>query len=270
MTRNYLTNLARVEHVSASTQNQAFNAILFLFRSVLGKELKNMRSTPRGRKGNYLPVVLSHEEVDGIFAQMDGVFSLIVELAYGTGLRRKELVSLRVQDIDFGRKQTIVRDGKGGVDRITLLPEKLAPRLKEQVSRVAEQHEEDIKAGAGAVTLPHALARKYPNAPKELGWQWVFPTPNLTLDPVGGFMTRGHIFEGMPQRYLRAAKQAAGVHKKVGMHTMRHTFATHLLEAGTDIRTIQELLGHKSIETTMVYTHIVASRFGGVKSPLDR
>ncbi len=267
--KNYLTNLAKVERVSESTQNQAFNSILFLFRHILGKELENMRSTPRARSRDYVPVVLAPEEVRAILDRMEGLYGLMIELAYGTGLRRKELVSLRVKDVDFGNGQTIVRDGKGGVDRVTLLPEGLVERLQQQVESVRQLQQEDLANGFGAVQLPNALARKYPRAPWELGWQWLFPADNISTDPKTGFRGRWHVFDSMPQRHLREAVRAVGITKKVGMHTLRHSFATHLLQAGTDIRTIQELLGHKSVETTMVYTRVVANRFSGIQSPLD-
>ena len=266
----FLSTLATRDAVAASTQNQALSALLFLYREVLGIELPWMESVVRAKRPQKVPVVLSHDEVARLLAMLDGQPSLMAALLYGAGIRLMECVRLRVQDVDFGRREILVRNGKGGKDRRVPLPQRLHERLREQVDRVGLQHQADLLAGRGEVYLPHALSRKYPNAARELGWQYVFPSPRHSVDPRSGASRRHHLDEATLQRAVKAARVRAGIHKPATCHTLRHSFATHLLEAGHDIRTVQELLGHKDVATTQLYTHVLGRGAGGVLSPLDR
>ena len=266
----FLSTLATRDDVAASTQNQALSALLFLYREVLGIELPWMESVVRAKRPQKVPVVLSHDEVARLLAVLDGQPWLMAALLYGAGIRLMECVRLRVQDVDFGRREILVRNGKGGKDRRVPLPQRLHSRLREQVDRVGLQHQADLLAGRGEVYLPHALSRKYPNAARELGWQYVFPSPRHSVDPRSGASRRHHLDEATLQRAVKAARVRAGIHKPATCHTLRHSFATHLLEAGHDIRTVQELLGHKDVATTQLYTHVLGRGAGGVLSPLDR
>ena len=266
----FLSTLATRDDVAASTQNQALSALLFLYREVLGIELPWMESVVRAKRPQKVPVVLSHDEVARLLAVLDGQPWLMAALLYGAGIRLMECVRLRVQDVDFGRREILVRNGKGGKDRRVPLPQRLYERLREQVDRVGLQHQADLLAGRGEVYLPHALSRKYPNAARELGWQYVFPSPRHSVDPRSGASRRHHLDEATLQRAVKAARVRAGIHKPATCHTLRHSFATHLLEAGHDIRTVQELLGHKDVATTQLYTHVLGRGAGGVLSPLDR
>ena len=266
----FLSTLATRDDVAASTQKQALSALLFLYREVLGIELPWMESVVRAKRPQKVPVVLSHDEVARLLAVLDGQPWLMAALLYGAGIRLMECVRLRVQDVDFDRREILVRNGKGGKDRRVPLPQRLHERLREQVDRVGLQHQADLLAGRGEVYLPHALSRKYPNAARELGWQYVFPSPRHSVDPRSGASRRHHLDEATLQRAVKAARVRAGIHKPATCHTLRHSFATHLLEAGHDIRTVQELLGHKDVATTQLYTHVLGRGAGGVLSPLDR
>ncbi len=265
----YLTSLAVRDHVSASTQTQALSAILFLYRYVLGVEVGALEGLVRARKSAHLPVVMTRAEVRAVLAELEGEYWLIAALLYGTGMRLSEGLALRVQDVDFGANQIVVRDGKGGKDRVTMLPEALKGPLKDQLRRAEIVHKRDLAAGWGRVALPEALGRKYPNAAAEWRWQWVFPQQRRWTSHTTGEQGRHHVHETLVQRAVREAVQRSGVQKHVTCHTFRHTFATQLLEAGYDIRTIQELLGHKSVNTTMIYTHVLNKGGLGVRSPLD-
>lgn len=265
----FLTHLAVVDNVAASTQNVAMQAVLFLYRQVLHIELTGIEAL-RAQKDKRLPVVLTKAEVQHILEHIpDPTFRLQAKLLYGAGLRLLECLRLRVKDIDFGQHCIIVRDTKGNQDRMTLLPEQLVPILQEHLRHVKALHEADLKAGYGAVYLPFALERKYPNANKEWGWQYVFPAAKLSADPRSGLTRRHHADDSNLQRAVRAAVKAAGIAKPASCHTFRHSFATHLLEAGYDIRTVQELLGHKDVKTTMIYTHVLNRGPKAVRSPLD-
>lgn len=266
----FLSTLATRGQVAAGTQNQALSALLFLYREVLSIELPWMETIVRAKRPQRVPVVLSRDEVTRLLAMMDGCFALMASLLYGSGLRLMECVRLRVKDVDFGLNQICVRDGKGGKDRHVPLPQRLRVVLAAQVERTHLIHQQDLAAGHGAVWLPHALARKYPSAPREPGWQYVFPSGQLSRDPRGGELRRHHLDEAGLQRAVRAARLRAGIVKPATCHTLRHSFATHLLEAGQDIRTIQELLGHKDVATTQIYTHVLNRGGQGVLSPLDR
>ncbi|MFP7723824.1 integron integrase [Lysobacter sp. A3-1-A15] len=266
----FLSGLAMRDDVAASTQNQALSALLFLYRQVLDIELPWMESVVRAKRPQRLPVVLTRAEVDRMLALLDGQLWLMAALLYGTGMRLMECVRLRVKDVDFGRSEITVRNGKGGKDRRVPLPRKLHDRLRDQVERVRVQHGQDLLAGLGRVYLPHALGRKYPNAGCEFGWQYVFPATRISRDPRGGGQRRHHVDESSLQRAVKKARAGAGIDKPATCHTLRHSFATHLLEAGHDIRTVQELLGHKDLATTQLYTHVLGRGAGGVLSPLDR
>ena len=266
----FLSSLATDGNVAAGTQNQALAALLFLYREVLSIELPWMETVVRAKRSQRVPVVLSRDEVKRLLAMMDGRFGLMASLLYGTGMRLMECVRLRVKDVDFERNQIAVRDGKGGKDRHVPLPQRLLEPLRTQLQRVQLLHQQDLQAGFGAVWLPHALARKYPSAPREFGWQYVFPSDRLSLDPRGGEQRRHHLDEGGLQRAVRSARHKAQIVKPATCHTLRHSFATHLLEAGHDIRTIQDLLGHKDVATTQIYTHVLNRGGNGVLSPLDR
>jgi len=265
----YLTHLAVERKVAPSTQNVAMQSILFLYRELLGVELTGINAL-RAKKDKRLPVVLTKAEVHLVLEQIsDPTFRLQAKLLYGTGMRLLECLRLRVKDLDFGQNQIVVRDTKGNEDRVTLLPEQLKPILQEHLRHVKALHESDRQAGYGAVYLPYALERKYPNAGKEWGWQYLFPAVKLSVDPRSGVTRRHHADDSNLQRAVRAAAKASGVAKPATPHTFRHSFATHLLEAGYDIRTVQELLGHKDVKTTMIYTHVLNKGPLGVRSPLD-
>lgn len=266
----FLSHLASAGKVAANTQNQALSALLFLYRQVLGIELPWMESVVRAKRPQRVPVVLSHDEVMRLLALLDGQVWLMAALLYGTGMRLMECVRLRVKDVDFARNEICVRSGKGAKDRRVPLPRRLHDRLKEQVERVRIVHALDVADGVGLVYLPHALARKYPNAGRELGWQYVFPSARVSVDPRSKTKRRHHVDEAVLQRAVKLARASAGIDKPATCHTLRHSFATHLLEAGQDIRTVQELLGHKDLATTQIYTHVLNRGAGGVLSPLDR
>jgi len=265
----FLTYLAVDQHVAASTQNQALSALLFLYREVLRKELDLSINSVRAKKPKRLPTVLTKEEVRKVIGHLSGTHRLMVSLLYGSGLRLMECVRLRVKDIDFAQRQIIVRDGKGMEDRVTMLPESLIAPLQEHLQRVKRLHEEDLARGYGSVYLPFALERQYPNADREWICQYVFPSGRLSKDPRTGIMRRHHVHESGLQKAVRKAASSAGINKRVTCHTFRHSFATHLLEAGYDIRPVQELLGHKDVKTTMIYTHVLNRGGLAVRSPLD-
>lgn len=266
----FLSLLAVRGKVAPSTQNQALAALLFLYREVLGLRLPWMDSVVRAKRPLRVPTVLSREEVRLLLASMDGRTGLLAQLLYGTGLRLMEALRLRVKDVDFARNEIVVRNGKGGRDRRTVLPASLVPPLQAEVERVRALHARDLAAGHGAVWLPDALARKYPKAPFEFGWQYLFPALRLARDPCDGMIRRHHVDDATLSRAIKRARLRAGIVKPVSAHTLRHSFATHLLESGYDIRTIQELLGHKDVATTQIYTHVLNRGAGGVFSPLDR
>ena len=266
----FLSGLAVHGKVVAGTQNQALSALLFLYREVLWIELPWMETVVRAKRPQRVPVVLSRDEVSRLLATMDGRFGLMASLLYGSGMRLMECVRLRIKDVDFDLNQICVRDGKGGKDRHVPLPQRLRELLRAQLERARLVHQQDLAAGLGSVWLPHALARKYPSASREPGWQYVFPSDRLSFDPLGGERRRHHLDEAGLQRAVRAARLKAGIVKPATCHTLRHSFATHLLEAGQDIRTIQELLGHKDVATTQIYTHVLNRGGHGVLSPLDR
>ena len=265
----FLTHLAVKENVAASTQNQAFSALLFLYRDVLHKELDGPINALRAKKPKRLPTVLTKEEVYRLLGHLSGDHLLMAKLLYGSGLRLMECLRLRVKDIDFSQYQIIVRDGKGQKDRVTMLPKSLIAPLQAHLQSVERLHQEDLARGFGSVYLPYALERKYPNADREWIWQYVFPSQRLSVDPRSGVVRRHHLDESGLQKAVRAAARAAGIPKKASCHTFRHSFATHLLENHYDIRTVQELLGHKDVKTTMIYTHVLNRGGLAVRSPLD-
>jgi integron integrase len=267
--RRYLSHLAVELKVSASTQNQAFSALIFLFREVLKRKLEGLEDTPRAKGPVRLPLVLSRQDVQAVLAQLRGRLWLIASLMYGGGLRLDECVGLRIKDLDFGRRVIVVRDGKGRKDRETIFPAALGDAARRQVQWVRTAHARWIADGRGAVAVPDALERKYPHAPWELAWQWVFPAAREYVDVRTGVMRRHHVHPTVVQRAFRAAVTASGITKPATTHTLRHSFATHLLESGYDIRTIQELLGHRDLSTTMIYTHVTNVGSKGVRSPLD-
>ena len=267
---NFLTVLANSAQVSAGTQNQALSALLFLYREILKVDLPWMDNIVRAKRSRRIPVVLSPDEVRRLLAMMDGQSWLMAALLYGTGMRLMECVRLRVKDIDFARNEIVVRDGKGAKDRRVPLPRKLVEHLHAAIERTRLLHQHDIARGLGRVWLPAALARKYMNADLEFGWQYVFPASKISDDPNAGVTRRHHIDEAALQRAVKTARAKAGILKPATCHTLRHSFATHLLEAGHDIRTVQELLGHKDVATTQIYTHVLGRGAGGILSPLDR
>lgn len=267
--RQYLSHMATDENVAASTQNVALAALLFLYREVLEIELPLVEGVERAKRPQRVPVVLTSEEVRRVLAELSGTHHLMASLLYGAGLRLMECVRLRVKDVDFDYRQIVVRDGKGEKDRRTMLPAPLVEPLRHHLARVRLQHEEDVRQGFGGVYLPYALERKYPNAATEWVWQYVFPAVKFSVDPRGGGRRRHHASEDRLQRAVRRAVQGAGIEKRASCHTLRHSFATHLLEAGYDIRTIQELMGHADISTTMIYTHVLNRGGKGVRSPLE-
>jgi integron integrase len=267
----FLTHLARDNRVAASTQNQALSALLFLYKQVLKQEIGWLDGVERAKRPARLPVVLTRDEVRNIFVHLHGTPRLMAGLLYGSGLRLMECVRLRVKDVDFGYARIIVRDGKGAKDRVTMLPVNLAKSLERHLQKVRAQHEEDLEAGFGSVFLPNAIARKFPRAAKQWAWQYVFPSSRLSFDSrsPGAVKQRHHVDETLLQEAVKKAVRASCVTKPATCHTLRHSFATHLLENGYDIRTVQELLGHKDVSTTMIYTHVLNKPGIGVKSPLD-
>jgi len=262
----FLTNLAK-SGVSASTQNQALAAILFMYREMLGMEFEGIQSV-RAKKSVHVPTVLTVDEMKRVLCRLNGVYHMIGYLLYGSGMRLMECMRLRVKDVDFELRTITVRDTKSNRDRVTVLPEALVEPLQLHLAKIKAQHDEDLSKGFGSVEMPGALARKYPNAEYEWAWQYVFPASQFSRDPRSGIVRRHHLYETSVQKAVRKAAKEAGIAKPVGPHTFRHSFATHLLQGGTDIRKIQELLGHQDLKTTMVYTH-VAGIGAGVKSPLD-
>ncbi|MGC2167227.1 MAG: integron integrase [Gallionella sp.] len=266
----FLTHLAVAGSVSASTQNQALSALLFLYREVLGIDLPWMDTMVRAKQPQRLPVVLTRAEVALVFERMEGTYGLMARLLYGTGMRLMECVRLRVKDVDFAQHEILIRDGKGAKDRVTMLPDVLILPLQEHLAKRRLLYEDDLAKGRAEIYLPDALARKYPNAAKDWAWQYVFPSGSYSVDPRSGNERRHHIDEKLLQRAVKRAVNASGIVKLATPHTLRHSFATHLLESGYDIRTVQELLGHSDVSTTMIYTHVLNKGGRAVVSPLDR
>lgn len=265
----FLTHLAVAGKVAASTQNQAKSALLFLYREVLEMQLPWLDNITQAKAPKRLPVVLTVSEVQAVLSRLSGSHLLIASLLYGSGMRLMEAVRLRVKDVDFSRNEIIVREGKGFKDRVTMLPTAVVAGLKQHLVKVKALHDEDLAHGFGEVYLPFALDKKYPNAGREWGWQYVFPSKNLSVDPRSGFTRRHHLDEKGVQRAMKQAVRDAGLAKLATPHTLRHSFATHLLQSGYDIRTVQELLGHSDVSTTMIYTHVLNKGGRGVSSPLD-
>jgi integron integrase len=265
----FLTDLAMNGNVAPATQNQAMNALVFLYKRVLNHALPGSINAVRADKKVNVPVVMTREEVAAVISLMDGTAQVVAKLLYGSGLRIMEAVRLRVKDIDYQMKQLIVRAGKGDKDRFTTFPATLTPLLQNHLAGVKTLHQQDLAQGHGEVYLPHALARKHPNAAKEWGWQYVFPARNLSVDPRSGITRRHHVDPSVINKAIKVAVRRAGLTKQVSAHTFRHSFATHLLQRGTDIRTIQQLLGHNDVATTLIYTHILQQGGQGVPSPLD-
>lgn len=265
----FLSYLAREGRVASSTQNQALSALLFLYKEVLQQEIGWLNQVERAKRPTKLPVVLSRTEVEQVLNRMSGTPKLMASLLYGSGLRLMECVRLRVKDIDFAYAQITVRDAKGGKDRRTMLPLDLTKPLQAHLAKAKAQHDQDLEDGFGSVFLPFALERKYPNGAREWPWQYVFASSRLAVDPRSGYKRRHHMAEGLLQNALKEAVRGAGLSKPATCHSLRHSFATHLLENGYDIRTVQELLGHKDVSTTMIYTHVLNKPGIGVKSPLD-
>ena len=267
--KNYLSYLASERRVAKSTQNQAFNALLFFYRHVIEKEVGSLAEVVRARRGRRLPTVLTKDEVMRLIGALDGIYGLMARIIYGGGLRIKECVRLRIKDIEFEKNTLMIRGAKGDKDRQTLLPEVVQPVLREHLSKVRKLYDADRQSNVAGVYLPGALARKYPKADKEWIWYWVFPSANLAVDPRANVVRRHHLSGNNLQKAIKKAVAALGIDNKVSVHTLRHSFATHLLENGYDIRTIQLLLGHASLQTTMIYTHVAHKNFLGVRSPLD-
>jgi integron integrase len=265
----FLNHLARERSVAAATQNQALSALLFLYREVIGAPLPWLDELDRAKGPKRVPTVLTRAEVERLLSAMRGSKWLMASLLYGAGLRLRECLKLRVKDVDFGYRQIVVRDGKGAKDRVTMLPASLVEPLKLHLARVRRLHERDLARGHGDVELPHALARKYPRAQGEWSWKFVFPSHKLSVDPATGALRRHHVYENFVIRGVKDAVRQAGIAKHVSCHTLRHSFATHLLEGGYDIRTVQELLGHSDVSTTLIYTHVLNTGGRGVGSPLD-
>ncbi len=265
----FLVYLAQERHVADSTQNQALSALLFLYKNVLQLEVAALPNLVHSGRPKHLPTVLTHHEALAVITRMTGKSRLMACLLYGSGLRLMECLRLRVKDIDFGNHQIIVRDGKGEKDRATVLPDSIGTELQAHLQDVKALHEKDLREGYGEVALPYALNVKYPNAVREWGWQYVFPASQRSVDPLSGVIRRHHLNEGVLQHAVRDAARQTSITKSVSPHTFRHSFATHLLQNGYDIRTVQELLGHKDVKTTLIYTHILQRGAGAVKSPLD-
>jgi integron integrase len=265
----FLSYLAVDQQVAASTQNQALSALLFLYRDVLRLELDLRVNAVRAKPSRYLPTVLTQAETRAVIRQLSGVYQLVVQILYGSGLRQSECLQLRVKDIDFGHNQLVIRDTKGNESRVTMLPFALTDELKRHLQHVQCLHQQDLAQGYGWVYLPFALERKYPNAAREWVWQYVFPSDRRSQEPRGGGIRRHHLDPSGLQKVVKQAVRQAGINKRVSCHTFRHSFATHLLENGYDIRTVQELLGHKDVKTTMIYTHVLNRGGRGVRSPLD-
>ena len=265
----FLSMMANKRKVSASTHNQALSAVLFLYRVVLNTDLPWRNNIGRPQQTKRIPSVLTKDEVAGLLAQMDGINALLARLLYGTGMRLMEGIRLRVKDVDFERHAVIVREAKGNKDCVVLLPHSLAPALRLQMLAARALWKADRQAQRGGVEVPHALDIKYPKVGSTWAWFWMFPSPTLSIDPRSGVERRHHLFEERLQRAIKVAVPKAGIHKPVSVHTLRHSFATHLLQSGTDIRTVQELLGHSDVSTTMIYTHVLKVAAGGTASPLD-
>lgn len=265
----FLTHLAVEGNVAASTQNQALSALLFLYREVLEIELPWLDNVTRAKQSQRLPVVLTRNEVRSVLDRMTGTYGLMASILYGTGMRLMECVRLRVKDVDFERGEILIRDGKGAKDRVTMLPGAVVPALRAHLQHRRALFDDDGRAGKATVYLPHALEQKYPNASTEWSWQYCFPSGSFSVDPRSGVERRHHLDEKLLQRAMKKAVQASGMTKLATPHTLRHSFATHLLEGGYDIRTVQELLGHSDVSTTMIYTHVLNKGGRGVTSPLD-
>lgn len=266
----FLSHLATSEGVSASTQRQALNALVFLYKHVLDIDMQDKIAPARSKRLASPPTVMTQAEVQRLLAAMDGKPALMAKLIYGSGMRLMECIRLRVQDLDFGQNLIFIRGGKGGKDRTTILPKNLHDELLRQVAAVKSLHHTELQEGFGAVYIPDALSRKYPNASKTTGWQWVFPAKLRSIDPRSGKEMRHHVLESVLQKAVKKAAEKAGIDKKVGCHTLRHSFATHMLENGVNIRVLQELLGHADVKTTEIYTHVMARDIRALQSPLDR
>lgn len=266
----FLTHLAVHGKVAAATQNQAKSALLFLYREILDQDLPWLENVERAKTPKRLPVVLTQAEVQSVLSRLSGTHWLVAGLLYGAGLRIMEALRLRVKDVEFSRGEILVREGKGFKDRVTMLPAAVAVPLKAHLNQVRDLHQQDVAEGFGEVYLPYALDRKYPNAGRDWGWQYVFPSKNRSVDPRSGVVRRHHVQDQAIQRAIRQVVRDAGIAKPATPHTLRHSFATHLLQAGYDIRTVQELLGHSDVSTTMIYTHVLNKGGRGVTSPLDR
>jgi integron integrase len=267
--QQFLSHLAVAGHVAASTQSQALSAVLFLYQQVLKQDIGWLDDVVRAKQSQRVPVVLTQDEVKAVLAHLSGTTWIMATLLYGAGLRLLECLRLRVKDVDFTYNQIVVRDGKGRKDRVTMLPQQVKAPLRRHLHDVQQLHEQDVQAGAGHVYLPYALERKYPNASREWVWQYIFPAARPSRDPRTGIIRRHHVHKLVLQRAVHAAVRKANIPKPASGHTLRHSFATHLLEAGYDIRTVQELLGHKDVSTTMIYTHVLNRGGRGVKSPAD-
>lgn len=265
----YLTHLAVKRNVSASTQNQALSAILYLYKHVLEQDIEWIENVVRAKRPKFLPTVLSKSEVKCLLDEMNGTYQLIAQLLYGAGLRLMEVMRLRIQDINFEYNQIIIRSGKGNKDRVSILPNNVVDKLKLHILKAKELHIKDLQDGFGEVYLPYALNRKYPNAGRESRWQYIFPSSKRSIDPESGKTRRHHLYERNLTRAVKKAANSINLDRKVSSHTFRHCFATHLLESGSDIRTVQELLGHKDVKTTQIYTHVMKKGSSWVKSPLD-
>jgi len=266
----FLSHLAVDHDVAASTQNQALNALVFLYKHILGRNVDTLKEVTRAKRPKKLPVVLSLDETARLLAEMNGVQRIMADLMYATGIRLIEIVRLRVKDIDFERHQICIREGKGAKDRIAPLPPELVADLRKQLARVKTLHKKDLAAGYGTVHLPYALAKKYPNEAKAWRWQYVFPSRKRSVDPRSGITQRHHVYESVMQKAIREATRRASIDKLVHAHSLRHSFATHLLEDGHDIRTVQELLGHKDVRTTQIYTHVTRKGPQAIQTPLTR
>jgi len=267
--RQFLNHLAVKRNVASATQNQALCALVFLYRQVLKIALGEFENVVWAKRPKRLPVVFTRNEIERILNELSGSYKLMAMILYGAGLRLTECLDLRIKDVDFENRTITVRGGKGEKDRVTILPEAVVEPLARQIEMVVKIHRKDIVNGYDSVYLPYALERKYPNAGKQIGWHYLFPAQNLSADPRTGVVRRYHIHDSALQRAVKTAIQRAGIHKSGGCHTFRHSFATHLLEDGVNIRTVQELLGHTSVETTMVYTHVMSKKGIGIKSPID-